>query len=221
MIALTRYQASLLFRSHRWIPPAVLYVLGVLLLGAAGKTQDPQATLASGLSWSALLLVPCAAWLTRAAVTAEPPEARACVAAAVGPRRAHLAALTGAIGFGAALGVVGVVWESLRVGAAAATPPILVGGLGAAATCLLVGSATGALCNPPIIRRPAAAMLCTTGAVVFALVWGGSPANAAVRSAGYGASATPWPPGVPLVAAAILAAAAWAVTAVAAARRGN
>jgi hypothetical protein len=44
-------------------------------------------------------------------------------------------------------------------------------------------------------------MLATTGAVVLALEWNGSPANAAVRSFGYHADEHTWPVGVTLVSA--------------------
>ncbi len=36
MTALIRYQLSLLLRSHRWIPAAVVYVIGVIGLGGVG-----------------------------------------------------------------------------------------------------------------------------------------------------------------------------------------
>jgi hypothetical protein len=41
--------------------------------------------------------------------------------------------------------------------------------------CLLVGSAVGALCNPPLPRHPAAAMLSTLAAIILALAAGVSP----------------------------------------------
>jgi len=231
VIALSRYQVSLLLRSHRWIPPAVLYVLGVFLLGGTGgPASEHGAGLAPGLSWSALMLVPCVAWLTRSILTAEPTAARACVAAAGGPRRAQVAALAAALGVGAVFGIAGSAWELVTCGVLRAqhTNAILVGttlstvggGLAAALICLLVGSAVGALFNPPLVRRPAAGMLGTTAAVVLALAWAGSPANAAVRSAGYGANATSWPPGVPVIVAIALLSTAWTVSAVFAARRG-
>jgi hypothetical protein len=91
-------------------------------------------------------------------------------------------------------------------------------GLGASVICLLVGSAIGALCNPPVIRRPAASMLASTAAVVVGLVLSVSPANAAVRS-GYGSSAGSWPTGLPVIAALALLVVAWGVSALLAARR--
>jgi hypothetical protein len=227
VIALTRYQLSLLLRSHRWIPPAVLYVLGVAGLGGAALPHG--AGLPQGLAWSALMLVPAAAWLTRAMLTAEPAAARSCVAAAGGPRRAQVAALIAAAMVGAAFGLLGVIWEvfSLGVPRSAATNSIRLdalwsqvgGGLAAALICLLVGSAIAALLNPPVIRRPATGMLGTTGAVVLALAWNVSPANAAVRSVGYGSQEKSWPAGAAMIAAIALLAVAWAVSAQVAARR--
>ena len=227
MIALSWYQFTLLIRSHRWIPPAVLFVIGVAGLG--GAVLPHGRGLSQGLAWSALLLVPVEAWLTRAALIAEPPAARACAAAVAGPRRAQLAALLAAAVAGASFGLLGVAWEviSLGVRRSAATNSIMAGatladvggGLAAALVCLLVGSAIGALLNPPLIRRPAAAMLATTGAVVLALAWSGSPANAAVRSVGYGAQEKSWPTGLALFAAIALLAVAWVVSAQVAARR--
>ncbi len=231
MLALSRYQVSLLLRSHRWIPAAVVYVIGVVGLGGVGGGAMPQgAALAQGLSWSALMLVPCVAWLSRSVLTAEPPAARSVVAAAVGPRRAQLAALGAALGLAAVFGLVGIGWELGTAGVvrAAHTNAFLPGatlaevgrGLGAALICLLVGSAIGAVCNPPVIARPAASMLTSTAAVVLALVWSVSPANAAVRS-GYGAAPVSWPAGLQIVAAIALIVVAWAVSALVAARRGG
>src|SRR4029077_217385 len=87
VIALTRYQLSLLLRSYRWIPPAVLFGLGVIGLG--GGATPRGAGLSEGLAWSALMVVPVEAWLTRSMLIAEPPAARGCVAAVGGPRRAQ------------------------------------------------------------------------------------------------------------------------------------
>src|SRR5215475_14338340 len=227
MIALARYQLSLLLRSYRWIPPAVLFVLGVVGLG--GATLPNGAGLSEGLAWSALMLVPVEAWLTRSMLTAEPAAARACVAAAGGPRRTQLAALIAAAVVGSVLGLLGVVWElaSLGVPRSLLSNGIEIGdlvravggGLAAALVCLLVGSAVAALLNPPVVRRPAAAMLATTGAVVLALAWNGSPANAAVRGVGYAADEHTWPPGVALMSAVVLVALAWLISVQVAARR--
>jgi hypothetical protein len=231
MTALIRYQLSLLLRSHRWIPAAVVYVVGVVGLGGVGGAATGNGSaLAQGLSWSALMLVPVVAWLSRSVLTAEPPAARAVVAAAVGPRRAQLAALGAALSFAAVFGLVGVGWEVINCGVIRSklTNSVLLGptareiaaGLGTALICLLVGSAIGAVCNPPVVRLPAASMLTSTAAVVLALIWSVSPANAAVRS-GYGETANSWPAWLPVVAAFALLAVTWGVSALVAARRGG
>ena len=233
MIALSRYQVSLLLRSHRWIPAAVIYILGVVALGGVGGSVAAHGeALPQGLSWSALMLVPCVAWLSRSVLTAEPPAARAVVAAASGPRRSQLAALLAAAGCAAVFGLAGVIWELVTCGVVRAVPTnsVLLGataadlgrGLAVSLICLLVGSAIGAMCNPPVINRPAASMLSSTAAVVLALVWSVSPANAAVRS-GYGATPSPWLAslGVPVIAALALLVLAWSVSALVAARRSG
>jgi hypothetical protein len=227
VIALSRYELSLLLRSHRWIAPAVLFALGVFGLG--GATLRHGAGLGPGLAWSALMLVPVEAWLTRSMLTAEPAAARACVAAAGGPRRTQLAALIAPTVVGAAFGLAGIVWQVFRLGVprSVGTNAIRVGklfsdmggGLAAGLICLLVGSAVAVLLNPPVIRRSAAAVLGTTGAVVLALAWNGSPANAAVRSVGYAGQERTWPAGVALVAALGLVTAAWTISILVAARR--
>jgi hypothetical protein len=79
VIALVRYQAALLLRSQRWVAP----LLGYAALVAVSTSIGGQ-SLADGLDWSAAMLVPGVAWLTRSVLTAEPAAARACVAAAGG-----------------------------------------------------------------------------------------------------------------------------------------
>jgi len=227
VIALTRYQVALLLRSHRWIPPAVLYVLGVIGLGDV--RQPLGAGLAPALSWAALMLVPAVAWLTRSILTAEPAAARACVAAAGGAWQSQLAALIAAALVGLVFGLVGVVWEVINAGPVRAvgtnaiqagqTVHTIGGGLLAGLICLLVASAIGALCNPPVVRRAGPGMLTTTAAVVLAVAWQESPANAALRTPVTGVRATPWPPGLPLVAAVALLAIGWTVSGFLAARR--
>ena len=59
-----------------------------------------------------------------------------------------------------------------KVTAVAGHPGIVLAGLLIALVCLLVGSAVGALCNPPLLRHPAASMLSTLAAIIFALAAG-------------------------------------------------
>ncbi len=104
MIALIRYQAALMIRAHRWVGPLLLYATLLTFMG------DGQ-PLRFGLSWSAAMLLPSAAWLTRSALTVEPAAARACVAVAGGPHRVHLAALLTAFAGGVILAVAGAGYE--------------------------------------------------------------------------------------------------------------
>lgn len=224
MIALLRYQTAILLRSHRWIFPLIAY--GVLIsVGAAASMP-----LADGLNWSAAMLVPVVAFLTRSMLTAEPDAARACAAAAAGVFKAQLATLFVAFSGGAVLGIGGACFEVLtaqsvlphaanKLSATAAHPDVLVAGLETALVCLLVGSAVGALCNPPLLRHPGLAMLSTLAAVILALASDISPASAALRHSS-GALKTPhWPGGVPLLAAACLVAVTWTASVLAAAKR--
>lgn len=130
-------------------------------------------------------LVPAAGWLTRSALTAEPAAARACLATAAGPRRAQVAALTAGLIGGALLAVLGAGFELLATQWPTGRPEtgyLIVAGAGASVTCLLFGSAIGALCNPPLIRHPAYGMLSTAVIAVTAIGASISPANAAIRA---------------------------------------
>jgi len=231
MIALLRYQAAILLRSHRWIFPLIGYAL-LISVGAAGSSS-----LAEALDWTGAMLVPVVAFLTRAMLTAEPDAARGCVAAAAGPVRAQLATLLVPLGGGAVLAVVAVLFDVLtaqpasrapasglfgKVLAAADHPGIVAGGLLIALVCVLVGSAAGALCNPPLLRHPGIAMLSTLAAIVLALVADVSPASAAI---GHGTAqvasplAANWPGPWSLAGAVCLVAVSWTVSVAAAARR--
>ena len=231
MSALLRYQVAILLRSHRWIFPLIGYVL-LIAVGAAGSTS-----LAETLDWSGAMLVPVVAFLTRGMLTAEPDAARACVSAAAGPVRSQLATLIVPLGAGAVLGVAAAVFDVLtaeaagsgpaaglggKVPAALHHPGIVAGGLVIALVCLLVGSAVGALCNPPLLRNRAAAMLSTLAAVILALAAGVSPANAAISHTTAQVNnpvAAHWPGPAALLGAVILLAVTWGVSVLAATRR--
>jgi len=233
VIALLRYETAILLRSHRWVFPLIAY--GALILtGAAGGAPvgPPWLSLADGLDWSAAMLIPVLAFLTRSMLTAEPDASRACVYAATSPVRTQLATLLAALGGGVVLGIVGTCFEVLlnpsvngrsggllgNVGAAIAHPVTLAAGLAMTAVCLLVGSAVGALCNPPLLRHPATAMLATLAAAVFALASDVSPAGAALRHAS-NAFSPHWPGAVQVLGAACLLALTWTASVLVAARR--
>jgi hypothetical protein len=167
-------------------------------------------------------------------LTAEPDPVRACAAAASGPARAQFATLLTALGGGTVLALGGAAFEVLsdesvaghplptvanRIAGTFAHPGVLAAGLGTALICLLVGAAAGALCNPPLLRHPASALLATAAAVVLALAAGVSPANAALRGESAKPPTSPWPGAAAFIAAAALLAVTWTASVVAATRR--
>ncbi|WP_328470473.1 ATP-binding cassette domain-containing protein [Streptomyces sp. NBC_00448] len=185
--ALVRYQADLLLRSHRFLPPLIFYG-AVLAIGVAGG----EALLGS-LGYAAALLLPVAAWLVRVCATGEPPAARACTASAVGPGRAHLGALLAALGGSGLLGLVGTLVVTAISGAhtddmRADIPigPALLAGLMAAAVSVLLGTAVGALTNSPLLPGAGWSVLVTAFGAGAVLLTSGSPAQAAVTSLVHG-----------------------------------
>lgn len=212
MTALLRYQADLLLRSQRWLPPVILYVA---FLGVGVQSGQP---VLGSLGYTAAGLLPVAAWLVRICVTAEPPAARACVAAARGPARAHLACLLTALLVAVLLGVAAIVVVTLisdpasnghrvhvpRLRAAAA-------GLPAALACALLGTAVGALTSRPVLRSSGRAVPAMLLGALLAVVSAGSPAQAAVGGLVTGSQTGRAPvPLLPLAGAAVLTAAAFA-----------
>ena len=174
MPALIRYYAALLMRSGRWLP-ATLFYAAIVSIGTQGSAKVGEA-----LGYAGAVLVPAVAWLTRAALTAEPEAARHCVAGAVGPRRPHIAALAAATIGGFVLAAGGA---AAMLSAVGTIHPLtaLAAGLLTMALCVLAGSAVGALCNPPILVHAVWAIPVTGILAVTVLVAAGSPVNAAIR----------------------------------------
>ncbi|MFE0515261.1 ABC transporter [Streptomyces sp. NPDC058964] len=221
MTALLRYQAALLLRSQRWLPPVILYA-AFLAVGV----QSGQPVLDS-LGYTAAALLPVAAWLVRICVTNEPSAARACVAAATGPVRAHLACLLAALLASAALGTaaalaVTLISDPVTNGHRARVPPLQAGAAGVLAVlaCALLGTAVGALTNRPLLRSPGRAVPAMLLAALLSVVVAGSPAQAVVSGLVTGSESGRVPvPLLPLAAAALLTAAACAVACALAGRR--
>lgn len=211
MRALLGYHTALLLRSHRWMPPLLLY--GAFLAIGVQWGQP----LLDGLGYAAAALLPAAAWLVRVCVDSEPPAARYCTAAAAGPARAHLSAVLAALLVTVVLGAAGAAYvlavsDPRSSGGQVAVPmgPAAVAGALAALTCALFGTAVGALCNRPVLCNSGVAVPAGLLAALLVLVVGGSPANAAVTGLVTGSQTgtvtVPWLP-----AAASLAASAAAV----------
>ena len=222
MAALLGYQGALFVRSHRWLPP----LLGYGAVMAVGVTSGQPVL--SSLGYAAALLLPVTAWLVRVCVRGEPGAARACTAAAVGAGRAHAgalltglsaAALLGAAGTGVVAAVSGAYSDNMTT--AVPVGPATAAGLLAAAVSLLLGTAVGALTNPPLIRGRGWSMLVTALGAGAVLLVSGSPAQAAVTGlvTGSRTGAVHYPL-LPLLPAALLAAGACWASCVLAARRG-
>ncbi|MFI9052241.1 ABC transporter [Streptomyces sp. NPDC053427] len=219
MIALLRYQAALLVRSHRWLPPVVLYAAYLAIgIQAGGPILDAYGVAAAGL-------LPVAVWLTRICVTNEPPAARSCTAAAAGPGRVHLASLLTATFTSLLLALLGTTFVALISDAryaGSSAPRVEVpllpaagAGLLTALACVLLGAAIGALCNWPVLRSSGSAIPAGLLAALLLLVLGASPANAAlsglVTGSRHGTVSIPWLPlagTVPIAVAAVAAACA-------------
>ncbi|WP_102925809.1 ABC transporter [Streptomyces noursei] len=220
--ALIRYQAALLVGSYRWLPPLLAYA-AFLAIGVqtGGPILDAYGYAAGGL-------LPVSVWLARICATNEPPAARSCVAAAAGPGRAHLAALLAAVGAALVLALAGTAFVALlsdphSTGHRVAVPvlPATGAGLLTALVCLLLGIGIGALCSPPVLRRPGWGVPVGLIAALLVLVLGASPANAALRGmitgSERGTVTVPW---LSLAVAVPLASAATALACALSGRRG-
>ncbi|WLQ39925.1 ABC transporter [Streptomyces laculatispora] len=214
MTALIRYQAALLLRSQRWLAPVLLYLA---FLGIGVRPGQP---VLDSLGYAAAGLLPVTAWLVQICVDQEPPAARTVVAAAVGGQpRAHLASLLAALGCAGLLGmaataVVLLVSEpaDTRHTVRVSLPAAGLAGLLAAACCVLLGAAVGALCTRPLLHRRGWSVVATVLAALLALVTSGSPAKYAVTGLVTGSlTGTVHVPVLPLAGAAAVAAAAVAV----------
>ena len=222
VIALLCYHASLLLRSHRWLPPALVYAA---FLGIGVQTGGP---ILDSYGYASAALLPVAVWMVRVCTMSEPPAARNCVAAAAGPGRAHLACvLTGGLASAvfalAGTAFVALVSDPYSSGHRKAVPilPATGAGLLTGLACVLLGVGIGALCNWPLLRSPGWAIPAGAAGALLVLVVGASPANAAVSGLVAGsASGTATVPWLPLAGAALAAVVATAVACALSSRRG-
>ncbi|MCX4680546.1 ABC transporter [Streptomyces sp. NBC_01433] len=221
MTVLLRYQTALLLRSQCWLAPVLLYAA---TLGIGVRSGQP---VLDSLGWTAAVLLPVAAWFVQLCATQEPDAARTVAAAAAGPGRVQLASLLTATGCAAALGTVAAVGVTL-VSAPVTNdrtigtlPSAALAGLLAVLCCALLGAAVGALCTRPLPNRRGRSVAATVLGVLLALVTSGSPAKYAVTSLVSGSRTGSVPvPGLPLLGAAVLAAAVALFVCRSAARRG-
>jgi len=174
-MALIRYQVELLVRSQRWLPPFLAYVL-LMVLGISGGEEASGA-----LGFSAAVVLPVTAWFTRCAVTAEPASSRACLVAAAGAARVHVAALLAGLLGGLAVGAAGYGAVLALSGKSKGGPGAILAGAVATAVCVLLGAAVGAVFNRPVVTASQYGIPLSLAAATLVLVVPGSPANAVVR----------------------------------------
>ncbi|MDG5803922.1 ABC transporter [Streptomyces ossamyceticus] len=213
MTALLRYQAALLVRSQRWLPPVILYAA---FLGVGVQSGQP---VLDSLGYTAAALLPVAAWLVRICATNEPPAARSCTGAAAGPGRAHLACVLVALAAAGVLGTAATVIVTIISAPTSTThdirvEPLPAGAAGLLATlaCALLGTAVSALTNWPLLRSPGRAVPALLLGALLALVVVGSPARAAITALVDGSQRGTIPvPALPVLAAALCAMAATAL----------
>ncbi|MEV0276359.1 ABC transporter [Streptomyces sp. NPDC050610] len=221
MTALFRYQAELLLRSHRLLPPLILYAL-FMAIGVQGGQP-----ILDSFGYAGVALLFAAAWLVRICVTNEPPAARHVAAAATSPARVHLASVLTALTCSVLLGTLGtalvaVISDPRSSDRQIDVPvgPATLAGLLTALACALLGTAVGALCNRPLLRGTGWAVPSTAIAALLVLVVDGSPAHAAVTGLVTGSlSGQVATPLLPLAATAVLAAAATAIACALSSRR--
>ncbi|GAB2906987.1 ABC transporter [Streptomyces mayteni] len=196
LLALVRYRLALVVRSHRWLPPLLLYAMLLVIGVPAG---DP---VLESLGLAAAALLPTAAWLVRVGQAAEPPAVRARAVAAAGRARVRVAGVLTALTSSVALGAGGTLLV-LLIGDAHAADRHTALPLAAAAaagtlamlTCALLGTALGVLCNRPLLRSPAWSIPVTALSAIALLAGAASPANAAVSTLidGSQQGAVDWP----------------------------
>jgi hypothetical protein len=153
--ALTRYLASDLARSQRWLAPAFTYLV-ICLFNLAGSSApgDALPTYAD----AAAALFPVAIWVTVVVGNCEDPVQTAITVAAAGSETlVRLAKLLVALTACAAFAVVSMAIARSVTGAAPV--PDLLAGLAAHLIAATTGVAVGAWCMRPVLDRTAWAVL--------------------------------------------------------------
>jgi hypothetical protein len=153
MTALGRYVTASCLDSLRWVPPGLIFVLGLTAAYASGG--EVLATLEIGASW----LFPVTAWLTVTTLNDEDPSRAAITAAAAGGlSRARAAKLTVVACVGGLMTLISLAL-AYAVNGSYFTPDDLAIGFVAHAISVMAGVAIGSLVSRPIVSRTAFAVL--------------------------------------------------------------
>jgi hypothetical protein len=179
MGAIVRYAYGRCLLSQRWMPPILLFVLGVGSLYPSGPTS-----IGSSLASGAIILVPVGAWLAVAAINSEDVSQRGITAVAAGGYRtaragtilaaASCAALLSLFSLAIALLRDPHVWDPSAFQADGAAETIAFGVLAQLAGAVF-GAALGGLVAQPVIRRAGFSWLSVALVVLLGLAVTGSP----------------------------------------------
>jgi hypothetical protein len=153
MTALGRYVTASCLDSLRWVPPGLIFVLGLTAAYASGG--QVLATLEIGASW----LFPITAWVTVNTLNDEDPSRAAITAAAAGGLgRARAAKLIVAGCVGGLMTLISLAL-AFAVNVSHFTPSDLAMGFVAHAISVVAGVSLGSLVSRPIVSRTAPAVL--------------------------------------------------------------
>jgi hypothetical protein len=171
MLALLRYLAADVLRSHRYFPPAFLYLLVAGIFDARGDAGSAL----NAYGASALVLYPLGAWLAVAVANAEDDTQRHITATAAG----GWTKLVGAVSLLASAGLVPLVLVSTIWPAITAARPYhfdeLAVGFAAQMACGLTGVAVGVPLGRPMLRKIGWSMLAIAAVVVLTYQFGRIP----------------------------------------------
>jgi len=217
VIALVRYQFTVLLLSQRYLAPLLLF-LGLVAVLTSSDSGPLTATYAA----VAGAMLPCSVWLMTALVGLEERTHRSVVATSAGGHGGVLLATVATATAGCLLLTAAGLALPLMFGTRTPGLADLAVGTTAQLACAFTGTAIGLLCSPLVFRRQGYAL---TGALVLLLAAllgkGVSPVNillTRLQNTPDSANALV-PVSVPLAAAAGLLVAATAVTQVIAGRR--
>jgi hypothetical protein len=173
-----RYTLAIMLRSQRYLPPALLFVLGTGLF-ANGSAGQPIISVFAPMTGVAFI---CAAWLTVSLVNLEHPVQRTITAVTVGRSRSLLIAVVWVVlATCAVLAALALALPIVLVNSRLAVPD-LVAGAEALLTGACFGTSIGMLTSRLVIRRPGYALVVTLILLaLFLLTPGLPPINPLIR----------------------------------------
>jgi hypothetical protein len=171
MLALLRYLAADVLRSHRYFPPVFLYLLVSGVFDARGDAGSAL----NAYGASALVLYPLGAWLAVAVGNAEDDTQRHITATAAGGWGKVIAAVAilAAIGL-VPLILVSTIWPAITAAHHYGFTELVVG-FAAQLACGLTGIAVGVLLGRPVLRKIGWSMLAIAAVVVITFQLGRIP----------------------------------------------